>query len=269
MAREGYLVNAGEETIHDSEAEKRAEQKNSTPHGKWNNFWYYHKFHVLIALIAAAVVGYLVWNTAQTVTPDYTIGLITEKGYPQQVLDGLQTEIEKYGQDLNHDGKVVVNIVQYYPEIPQKESKAPSSAAGSSPKPSDFRDPQALMASQTKFLTDLSEGTSMIFITDSKSFAMQEQAEGGMFAYFDGTTPKKGEKDYSKLRVPLSKCPKLANQKITFQTDSGASATQRLGDLMKDESISLRVYYGSSAEGKNKSYFEASKTLFQKLILQK
>jgi hypothetical protein len=38
---------------------------------------------------------------------------------------------------------------------------------------------------------------------------------------------------------------------------------------MKDESISLRVYYGSSAEGKNKSYFEASKTLFQKLILQK
>ena len=46
MARERYLHNAGEDTIHSNEI------KLVTAKDKRKNWWYYHKFHLLIGIIA-------------------------------------------------------------------------------------------------------------------------------------------------------------------------------------------------------------------------
>ena len=58
MARERYLHNAGEDTIHANEI------KLVTAKDKRKNWWYYHKFHLLIGIIAVALVVNFVYSIA-------------------------------------------------------------------------------------------------------------------------------------------------------------------------------------------------------------
>lgn len=248
MARERYLLHAGEDTIHDPNAEKKAEKTVETPQGKWDNFWYYHKIHVLIGVFVLLIAGYFIWSAVRTVQPDYTIGMITRQNYPQEAISALENEMAKYGKDLNKDGKVVVQINQY--TISSEKVQAAN--------------PQMDMAYQTKMTADITEGISMIFITDDESFRSQEQQGNHMFAYLDGSTPKDTATDYDKMRVSVPKCPKLANGSVNINLISG-SKDIKLSALMKDLSLSMRVYYGSGIQGKQKDYYEASKALFQKL----
>ena len=76
MARERYLLNAGEDTIHDNEI------KLVTAKDKRKNWWYYHKRHLLVGIIAAAMVGSLIYSLVSQVEPDYTIGLLTSYSMP-------------------------------------------------------------------------------------------------------------------------------------------------------------------------------------------
>ncbi len=99
----------------------------------------------------------------------------------------------------------------------------------------------------------------------SDSFNGQEKSGNHVFAYNDGSTPPDNATDYDKMRVSLSKCPKFANLKVTYQAMTG-SANVKLTDILKDGGISLRVYKGSAIEGKQDDYYKASKALFQKLI---
>lgn len=261
MARERYLVNAGEDTIHDPEAEKKAEEAVKTPKGKWNNFWFYHKWHVVIgAAIAAIVIGTVV-SAMKTVQPDYTIGLISRNAYPDSVTTELGQMIAKYGVDRNHDGKTVVQVQMYQiAALPSKSGNASSSSSKGAQV-----DPQVAEAYQVKLIGDIQDGTSMIFITDNDSFKSQEKSGNHVFAYNDGTTPPDNATDYDKMRVPLSQCPKFADLKVTYKAMTG-SADVKLTDILKDGGISLRVYKGSAIEGKQDDYYKASKALFQKLI---
>ena len=44
MSREHLLLHTGEDTIHDPKIEK----KNLSPKDKRKNFWFYHKWHIVI-----------------------------------------------------------------------------------------------------------------------------------------------------------------------------------------------------------------------------
>ena len=264
MARERYLVHAGEDTIHDPAAEKKEEELAHTQRGKWENFWYYHKWHVLIAVIAVIVVAASVYSSLQTVKPDYTVGLISATAYPSDMTDELGKEMAKYGADLNHDGKVVVQVNMY-----QIANQAAASAADSSGLSEGTAaqqvDPQIAAAYQVKLAGDISAGNSMIFLTDEESFLHQEKTGDHLFAYTDGSTPKESAADYDKMRVAIAKCPKLANLNISYKTANG-SVNAKLADLFPKSYVSLRVYQGTSIEGKQEDYYKASKALFQKLI---
>lgn len=263
MARERYLVNAGEDTIHDPEAEKKAEEEVRTKRGKWDNFWYYHKWHVVIGIVVAAVVIGSVVSSLKTVRPDYSVGLISATAYPSDVTDQLGDEIAKYGTDLNHDGKVTVQVNLY--QIADQIASSAAGGSGASSAAAPQVDPQMAAAYQVKLAGDISAGTSMIFLTDEKSFLQQEKAGDHIFAYTDGSTPKDGATDYGRMRAPISKCPKLKNLKVTYQTTEG-SADVKLTDILKDGALSLRVYQGTGIDGKQDDYYKASKALFLKLI---
>lgn len=258
MARERYLLHAGEDTIHDPEAEKKAEQSDRTPHGKWDNFWYYHKWHIVLGVAAVLVVVWLTVSTLQTVKPDYTVGMLTQKTYPEAMLDSFSKEIAKYGKDLNGDGKVVVQIVQY--SLPVQTSSGADSLSSVS---SQRQDVQMLQVYQAKFVADLTSGTSMIFITDNESFQHQEKTER-MFAYLDGRTPPDNAVDFDNMRIAFEKCPRHAGMNLSYQIDQ-KPMNQKLTDLMKNYSISLRCYKGTAIDGKQDSYYNASRELFQKL----
>ena len=84
MAREGYLVNAGEETIHpDAQAPMSPKQKRQ-------NWWYYNKFILLGVVLVALLVGSIIYSVASQVKPDYTIALMTSYTMPESGLQQLR-----------------------------------------------------------------------------------------------------------------------------------------------------------------------------------
>ncbi len=231
MAREGYLLHAGEDRIHDPKAEKKAD----TPRKKWDNFWYYHKKHVILGVLAAAAAVFFIRDSMGRVQPDYTVGMATQTFYPDEAAEALEKAMEPFGKDLNGDGRVVVQISPYV--LPAEGSAS-----------SGIADPRAAAAGRMKFVADVSAGESAIFITDDATFR-QVEAQTGLFAYLDGGTPKKGARDYGRMRALIAQCPKLA----------GAEG------LPRGLSLSLRVFSGPAAEGDRAKDYAAAKELFQKL----
>lgn len=244
MARERYLLDGDEEKIHQPEAELKAISAKS----KWENFWYYHKLHVLIGIVVVFAAAFFIHDFTSKVNPDYQIGLITQTAYPSEMAQTLENEFAKYGSDLNGDGKVVVQVNSY--------TIAGSSSSGNT-------DPNVQMAGFVKLTADLSEGSSMIYITDDESFQNQ-QSKGQIFAYLDGSLPAEGAKDYQKMRISLKDCKKLASLKIPFASGDN-------GDTIANLSMSMRVFKGTQMEGQKAkaSYFAACKKLFDKVVYDK
>lgn len=232
MARERYLLHAGEEEINRPGAEKKADTKKA----KWENFWYYHKLHVVIAVFVILLAGLLIHDIATKVEPDYQIALITQQSYPQEMTDALQNEIAKYGKDLNSDGKVIVQLSNYV--------IADDTSSGNV-------DMNLQAAGYTRLSADLSTGGSMIFITDDASFKKQQNTTQ-MFAYLNGSTPKDGAVDFENMRIGLKDCKKLTN------STNG----------MEGLSLSIRVYQDTKSQEKNdkETYYAASKKLFDQLV---
>lgn len=246
MAREQYLLHAGDETIHRPGEDKKPED----PKKKWENFWYYHRLHVLIAAAVLLLAGFFVWQSLQSVTPDYTVGMITETQCPDSVVQQFQNAMQKYGKDLNGDGKVVVQVVPY--TIARAQGGSGGTSSGQA-----LADPQMQEAMQIKLAADLTTGTSMIFLTDDASFRSQE-SKNHLFAYLDGSTPPDTETDYGKMRVSVEMCPGLPGLGLLGPVPSSGG-----GD--SGYFISLRSYRGTAVAGKSDGYYKACKELFDKL----
>ena len=149
MARDRYLWNAGEETINDPRFEIK---KPDTPKSKWENFWFYHKWHVFATIAAVFIVGTLVYDIATKVDPDYQVALLTQKSYPQEMLNQLSEEMSKYGYDLNGDGNVIVQINSY---VLAQEDESASESENLEEAMEQQIDPYTQMASVTRFSVDL------------------------------------------------------------------------------------------------------------------
>lgn len=252
MARDRYLWNSGEETINQAGAERKPQDKKS----KWENFWYYHKLHILIAAVCIAVVGGFVYEMVTKESPDYQIALLTQKSYSTELVEALQGEIAQYGEDLNGDGKVLVQINPYTIIMDDTQQAA---------------DPNVQMASVTRFSVDVQEGDSMIYLTDDESFKTHQETRN-LFSYLDGSLPEEGADDYENMRVPWEECKILSGLKPgQDQTALTPEGLQKALDSMKDLSVSLRVFEGTPLEEKKgmKEYYDASRRLFDKLVYDK
>jgi hypothetical protein len=240
VARERYLLHGDEETIHQAGAEIKAD----SPKSKWDNFWYYYKWHVLIGIAVILLAVFFIHDLTSKVNPDYQIGLITQTTYPTEVVESLENQIAKFGTDLNGDGKVVVQLNSYV------------AAEGSS---SQAVDMNVQAAGVVRLMSDFSDGSSMIFISDDASF-QSLQSKSQVFSYLDGSTPPEGALDYQKMRVGLENC-RLTNPKVT--APDGTSQ-----DLLKNLSISMRLFKGTDLEAKKgkAAYFASSKKLFDQIV---
>lgn len=102
MARERYLLDDTEDTIHKNEI------KPQTAADKRKNWWDYHKVHVLLVALAIAVVGYFIYSVTSKTEPDYTITVMTQYTVPSDLQTDIQELFEKYADDRNGDGKTYV-----------------------------------------------------------------------------------------------------------------------------------------------------------------
>lgn len=84
---------------------------------KIENFWFYHKNHLLIGLAAVLVLAYLGIQKLSTPKPDYHIGLVRAEALPEADFAALEEAFTAAGEDLNGDGQVLVQIHTYYTNL--------------------------------------------------------------------------------------------------------------------------------------------------------
>ena len=84
---------------------------------KLQNFWFYYKKHLLIALAVLVVALYLTWQDGESGKPDYHIGLIRSAQLTDGDLAALQDRLTAAGVDVNGDGEVLVRIHTYYVDL--------------------------------------------------------------------------------------------------------------------------------------------------------
>lgn len=81
---------------------------------KLENFWFYYKKPLLIALAVLLILGYFTIQRSNTTQPDYHIGLVREIPCTDEELAALEAVFTQTGTDVNGDGQVVVQIHTYY-----------------------------------------------------------------------------------------------------------------------------------------------------------
>lgn len=94
---------------------KPEEEKVLTREEKWNNWWYYHKLHVIIGILCllfAANMGYDMWHNARN-KPDYTIAYVGSTPLPDDTAEALELAFAGLGEDLNGNGRVQVELLSY------------------------------------------------------------------------------------------------------------------------------------------------------------
>ena len=236
MARDRYLWNDNEgETIH------RNEIKADTPKSKWENFWYYYKIHVIVILAGCCLVGAFIYEMATKINPDYEIAVLTTQSPPVDFADVFGKELEQYGYDLNGDGRVSVQINSYV-------------LGGED---DDMVDPNQQMASVTRFTVDLSEGSSIIYITDEESFSNNQWFGEDFFAPLDG--------DEEKQKISWADCKGLEKFDPDFSTNGWSE--EQFQEWANDLSVSIRRSEGTSIEGnaEKEEYYQNCLELFENI----
>lgn len=76
---------------------------------KLKNFWWYHKVHVLIGLVAAAILIYCVAPSREP-KPDYHIGLVSDLPCTEEYLAEAEMRLSAAAEDINGDGQILVRL---------------------------------------------------------------------------------------------------------------------------------------------------------------
>ncbi len=243
MARERYLVGAGEDTIHSGVIELK------TPKDKRANWWYYHKRQLLFGLIAAGLLGSLIYSIASKVEPDYSVALVTSYNLPEEVRSGLEEHIALYADDRNGDGKVTVQVNSYvFGEVVSAQ------------------DYQATQATYARFAGDTTLGSNMIYIHDAQAFENLGDSFDGFFQYNDGTPMKEGASDYEEAMRPWSDYKGLAEFTVPEGQESKWTP-EVVAELCGRLRVSLRTDVGSNIENNKKleAYYQDSLVLAERL----
>lgn len=94
---------------------KPLEKKELTPEEKRRNWWDYHKWHVVLALVCLVFALDLVHDVIRNARnqPDYKIAYVGSTDLPDDTARALETAIAALGEDLNGNGAVQVELLEY------------------------------------------------------------------------------------------------------------------------------------------------------------
>lgn len=188
MASE-YLKQKYKDVKPDKKVELTLEQKR-------RNWWDYHKGWVLLGVVLAVAIGLLIRDIFFRPVPDYQVGYVSKTPLPAKVKDSLQTQLETFGEDVNGDGRVLVEIFTYTLDFGEQ----------------GMMDAEAATAGITSLTVDLFQGrVCLLLLDDPKGF----QARMGALAYLDGGTPPLDDPSYGsdgwqEMVYAWEDCPILA-----------------------------------------------------------
>ena len=121
------------------------------PKGKkaLENFWYHNSMYIIIFLIFFAIAGYLVYNLVSNEKPDMNVLVLPESGFSSK-LENLEDYVEKFVDDKNDDGKVIVTAIHI-----------PMETYG--------ENPTADVGYQAKLMGEIKAGKTMLIISNEKA----------------------------------------------------------------------------------------------------
>ncbi len=235
MARERYLLNEEESSIH------RNQIKPTTVKEKTENWWFHYKAHVITAVLIVAAAVSIVFSVINKDHPDYMVTVMTEFTLPAEMVQDIETHLEKYAEDLNEDGEVMVSV----------------QALCFSTKASSEYEVSQLQASFVQFAADASAGDSMLFIYDDASYAYLNQNDlTGFFAPVDET----GKEYYL-----WSEMKDLETLELNAYAEN--NSVENVKQIFGDLKVSIRTEDGAAFEKEEKrEYHKACEEMFDRML---
>lgn len=187
-----------------------------TRKGKINNWIYYRKWWIVVWII-------LIWfilSIAKSVLgigkvkPDYVFAYIGSANLPDDCVAALERELAALGEDVNRDGKVVVELRQY--------------VSGEGQNMDDV-----LMygyASEVTLVADINEGESYFFLMEDPEAVQERYA---LLADADGLAPASGDYGIEGRAWQWTSCPVLEGM------DLGEYQAEYLGRTYTGDNQSL------------------------------
>ena len=95
--------------------EKPREKRELTPEEKRRNWWDYHKWHVVIAIVCAVLLGDVIYDAVQNSRnqPDYVVAYVGQTALPDTLARVVEDGLGQLGEDLNGNGTVRVELRQF------------------------------------------------------------------------------------------------------------------------------------------------------------
>lgn len=158
---------------------------------KWKNWWDYHKWHVVIALVLLAALGNILGHALGIgkTEPDCQIAYVGSAALPTDTAAALEKELAALCGDLNGDGQAMVTIRQYV-----------SSSSGE-----DADSVYYAYAAEVALTADLEScGSSIFILEDPEAFQRSYHA----LCLPDGSLPA-NDSSAEGTSLPWNACPVL------------------------------------------------------------
>ncbi len=143
MSDKNFRSRAEVEAFYEAEPRKE-EAAPVTFKERMVNFWYYYKWHTLFTVFVIFILSFGLAQCATKETPDYTVITAFDKYVPNEITRAIETELERYAEDVNGDGEVIVHIYDV----------------------STSTDRDMQMAQSTKLMSEMQRGEVMLLIVD-------------------------------------------------------------------------------------------------------
>ncbi len=217
---------------------KPEQAQEATPAQRRKNWWYYHKWHIVIGLIVLLIAGGILRSALNKVEPDCQIAYVGRYPLPDDTAAALEAGFASLCGDLNGDGKAVVRLKQY--------------AGGA--------DIEAAYSAEVTLTSDLLEYESFLFLLEDP---VQFQLNYHSLCRLDGSLPEAGDNATEELCLLWSQCPVLAQMALgTYSyTAEGQLVTGSSNELLAGLYIARRGFW----EGKTVPNPEGCEALWKKL----
>ena len=196
------------------------------------NWWHYHKWHVLIGgvlVVCALDITKDVLHIGET-SPDYQIAYVGSASLPEDTVTALEDFFASIGEDLNGDGKIVVELHDYADNTSEENSDGA----------------YYQYASEVSLMADIEDCESFFFLLeDPESF---EQAYDAL-AYLDGSLPEENAKDYENMYLAWTDSSLLAAASLgDYTTEAlGVSMSGSSDELVSSLYLARRGFWNDSS----------------------
>ncbi len=191
---------------------------------KFQNWFYYNKWWLLVAAIILYVVGSMLWSISGIgqVRPDVCVAYVGSRQLPDACVKALEDALAAYGEDLNGDGLVKVQLSQHITATGENAMYG--------------------YAASVTVLADITQGESYFFLLEDPD-AFQEEFQ--ILAALDGSIPQEEYPTGLDKVVAWKDCPVLAGLELGSYTDAYLDQTETgdCQDLLENLYLGRRYFY--------------------------